>query len=554
MSPDATDPPSEPGGPKGKEPAAKTDEVEASTDLFQRPALGAAREQFRRDLASAKEARQRAEAEFGTHEQHVEALKAGADPETTALLAARAELGQILDDVAAFLGRFVVFPSEGARFATTLWVAHAHCPGAFDTTPRLCALSPEKRSGKTRLLEVLELLTPTARHAVNISAAALFRMVATMSPTLLWDEADTFFGPRAASNYEELRGLVNAGYRKGATAWRCVGVGEKAIEPKEFPAFCVIAMAGIGDLPDTILDRAVLLRMRRRSPGEPVERFRRRDVTPPGRDLHGRLATWAKAAEGELSERWPEFPEGLSDRDEDTWEPLLAIADLADGPWPERARRAARELVAEREQVEPSRGVRLLKDVHTCFGDLDRLTTEELLDRLHKLEESPWGDLRGKPLDARGLARRLKPYGVRPHNVRFHDDSQAKGYERADFTDAWSRYLALSAESPSQASQPSQAHPDPSEDPHPSQVSLPLTRDGTAGTDGTDRSEIGSRRGSSSVPPAVPGASEAVPEDPDGSVTDLGLDQLDDLLAKVDVEDAPVPTDADLDRSGPEDP
>ena len=131
-------------------------------------------------------------------------------------------------------------------------------------------VSPEKGSGKTRLLEVLELLTPTARHAVNMTAAALFRAVEMDQPTLLFDEADTYFGPKAAKDHEELRGLVNAGHRRGAVAYRVVGKGAE-MSVKAFPAFAAVALAGIGDLPDTILDRSVLIRMRRRAPDETVE-------------------------------------------------------------------------------------------------------------------------------------------------------------------------------------------------------------------------------------------------------------------------------------------
>jgi uncharacterized protein DUF3631 len=355
-------------------------------------------------------------------------------------MAAEAEAGCfLLDQVAAELARYVAFPSPEARDAVALWAAHAHAATAFESTPRLALLSPEKGSGKTRTLEVLDLLVPEPMHAVNATAAAIFRAVEAHQPTLLFDEADTVFGPLARGEHEELRGLVNAGHRKGAVAYRCVG-DPANMEVKAFPAFCAVAIAGIGDLPDTILDRAVLVRMRRRGPGEQVEPFRRRKAAPRLRELHEALAAWTWTHHDQLAQAEPEMPPGLVDRPADVWEALLAIADLAGGDWPTRARKAAVKLNKERGEADPSLGVALLRDVRAVWDGREGMPTEELLRRLAALEESPWGDLRGKPLDARGLARRLRPFDVRPTNVRVGEEVR-KGYLRADLHDAWTRYL-----------------------------------------------------------------------------------------------------------------
>jgi hypothetical protein len=349
------------------------------------------------------------------------------------------EGAELLDQVAAMLGRYIAFPSPATLTAVTLWAAHCHAVAAFESTPRLALLSPEKGSGKTRTLEVLELLVPRPMHAVNATAAALFRAVEAHQPTLLFDEADTYFGPMARGEHEELRGLVNAGHRKGAVAYRCVGEPAR-MEVKAFPAFCAVAIAGIGDLPPTILDRAVLVRMRRRAPGEHVEPFRRRKAAKVGDELREALAGWMKAHADQLADAEPEMPAGLVDRPADVWEALLAIADLAGGPCPARSRKAALELNAARVEADPSLGVALLRDTRAVFDEADALATEELLKRLCALDESPWGDLRGKPLDARGLARRLKPYEVRPTTIRV-GDATPKGYRRQDLADAWTRYL-----------------------------------------------------------------------------------------------------------------
>jgi Protein of unknown function (DUF3631) len=349
------------------------------------------------------------------------------------------EGADLLDQVAAMLARYIAFPSPAARDAVTLWAAHCHAVAAFESTPRLALLSPEKGSGKTRTLEVLELLVPRPMHAVNATAAALFRAVEAHQPTLLFDEADTYFGPMARGEHEELRGLVNAGHRKGAVAYRCVGEPAR-MEVKAFPAYCAVAIAGIGDLPPTILDRAVLIRMRRRAPGEHIEPFRRRKAAKVCDELRDALAGWMKAHADQLGDAEPEMPAGLVDRPADVWEALLAIADAAGGDWPARARAAALELNAARVEADPGLGVALLRDLRAVFDGADVLATEELLRRLCALEESPWGDLRGKPLDARGLARRLRPYEVRPTTIRVGEGTP-KGYRRVDLHDPWSRYL-----------------------------------------------------------------------------------------------------------------
>jgi Protein of unknown function (DUF3631) len=349
------------------------------------------------------------------------------------------EGAELLGEVAAMLARYVAFPSPAAHTAVTLWTAHCHAVGAFESTPRLALLSPEKGSGKTRCLEVLELLVPRPMHAVSATAAALFRAVEARQPTLLFDEADTYFGPMAKGDHEELRGLVNAGHRKGAVAYRCVG-DPAHMEVRAYPAFCAVALAGIGDLPDTILDRAVLVRMRRRAPGEEVEPFRRRKALKAGEDLRDALAAWMLTNRDHLADAEPQMPPGLVDRPADVWEALLAVADLAGGDWPARARKAALELNAERVAADTSLGIALLRDIRAVFDSADSMATEALLEQLCALEESPWGDLRGKPLDARGLARRLRPYDVRPANVRTGEEVR-KGYLRADLHDAWTRYL-----------------------------------------------------------------------------------------------------------------
>jgi hypothetical protein len=166
----------------------------------------------------------------------------------------------LLDDVAAFVRRFVVV-SDMQADAIALWVAHTHAAEAAETTPYLVLTSAEKRSGKTRLLEVLELVVHEPLPTANISDAALFRAIKELGPTLLLDEVDAIFGGKARER-EDLRGLLNAGYRRGAVARRMGGAKMTTLEA--FPVYCPKAFAAIGKLPDTIADRSIAIRLQPR--------------------------------------------------------------------------------------------------------------------------------------------------------------------------------------------------------------------------------------------------------------------------------------------------
>jgi hypothetical protein len=337
-------------------------------------------------------------------------------PTTSAGVAANG--AELLTDVDAFLRRFVAYPSDHAHVAHTLWIAHAHAMEAWDSTPRIAFLSPEPGSGKTRALEVSEILVPNPVEAVNVTPAYLFRKVGSEdgAPTILFDEVDTIFGPKAKDN-EEIRGLLNAGHRRGAVAGRCVVRG-KTVETEEIPAYCAVALAGLGSLPDTLMSRAIVIRMRRRAPSEKVEPYRRRDEIGEGHELRGRLVGWATARGKILYAARPALPSGIEDRNADVWEALFAIADAAGGDWPKKAREAAVALIAASREQEPSLGIRLLADLRTVFGETEVLFTEAILVALHALEESPWQDLKGKALDSRGLGLRLRQYGIKSKQIR----------------------------------------------------------------------------------------------------------------------------------------
>jgi Protein of unknown function (DUF3631)/Bifunctional DNA primase/polymerase, N-terminal len=360
-----------------------------------------------------------------------------------------------LNAVHAYLTRFVAFPSEAASVAHTLWCGHTHMMSAWESTPREAFLSAEPESGKTRVLEASEPLLPNVVNTVNASVAYLFRKCADPNnlPTVLFDEIDTIFGPRNDKQHEDVRGFINAGHRRGATFGRCVVHGS-AVLTEETPIYAPVAMAGLGWLPDTLLSRSIIIRMRRRLKTEKIEPFRHRIHNPEGKKIEGRLATWAKTVVKRAAAMRPTMPEGVEDRQADAWEPLLAVAELAGGQWPRRARGAAVALVAVNRERPVSLHLRLLEDMRTVFfkqlaavsiATPKGLPTRILIDQLYALEDGPWQTLnKGDGLNSNQVAFYIHDYGVEPNLLRpdpANPKKRARGYLLGELADAWRRYL-----------------------------------------------------------------------------------------------------------------
>jgi len=353
-------------------------------------------------------------------------------------------LSDLLDELVTFIHRFVVLNDDQA-IACALWVAHTHVLDASDQTPYLWVTAPEKRCGKTRLLEVLALLVARPWLTGRTSPAAMVRKIDQERPTLLLDESDAAF--QGDKDYAELlRGLLNTGHKSNGKYSACVGQGAN-ISFRDFSTFSPKAIAGIGQLPDTVADRAIPIRLQRKAGSEKVERFRERKVRPQADPLSSRLQLWAGRSVALLSDAEPELPEQMSDRAQDGAEPLLAIADAAGGEWPQRARQALVALFQGGTPDDDSLGVRLLSDSRAIFDSLavDRVSSADLCNALKELDEGPWKDLyKGKGLSLRDLARRLNPFGVISGSIRLNDGRTPKGYYRSSFETAWQRYCPRS--------------------------------------------------------------------------------------------------------------
>ena len=339
----------------------------------------------------------------------------------------------LLDALAASFTRYVVLP-DGAADALALWVLFAHAHDAAYVSPIMALVSPEKRCGKTTGLTIIGALAPRALSTANITAAALFRTVEKWGPTVLIDEADTFL-----RDNDELRGVLNSGHVRGSGVIRTVGDNH---EPRRFSTWAPKAIAFIGALPDTLADRSISLRLRRKRPDEIVERLRL-DRMDDLTIIKRQAARWAADNLDALRGADPNVPADLHDRAADNWRTMLAVADLAGGGWPDRARVTVKTISSD-DNDEASAKVMLLADIRIIMANraVERIVSVDLVEALVAMEDRPWPEWkRGKPITTRGVARLLAVFQIRPRPLRMDGHSVAKGYLLDDFKDTFTRYI-----------------------------------------------------------------------------------------------------------------
>jgi hypothetical protein len=352
----------------------------------------------------------------------------------------------LLSEMTATVRRYVVM-EEGAAEAVALWVVHAHALEAFTISPRLGITSPEKGCGKTTCLDVVACMVPRPLATANTTPAAIFRTIEKAGPTLLIDEADTFL-----TDNDEMRGVLNSGHRKSAAfVLRVVGDDH---EPRMFSTWAATVIAMIGRLPDTLEDRSIPVRLRRRRADETITPFRA-DRADDLAILARKAARWAADHVIDLAGVDPAIPPAINNRAADNWRPLLAVADAAGGEWPAHARRIAETVVAGAGTDVQSAKVMLLEDIRAAFEDrgADRLPSADLVAALVDMEGRPWCEWRhGKPVTQNSLARLLAPFSISPGSIRIGTHT-AKGYRLEQFTDAFARYIPIP---PVQSATPSQ--------------------------------------------------------------------------------------------------
>jgi putative DNA primase/helicase len=355
------------------------------------------------------------------------------DPEPSAL----SQNGVVLlDDIVRQVRRFLVADSTSID-AIALWVVFAHIAQKAFICPNLCFNSATKACGKTTALDIVARLVPRAIPTSNITPAALFRAIEAFTPTLVIDEADSVF-----RNNDELRTIINSGFsRLAAYVIRTVGDN---FEARTFNVFCAKTIALIGNLPDTLASRSIIVKMRRRTPQEEIQRLRS-DIDQGFQDLKVRIVRFTLDHGDAILAIDPDIPSSLSDRQADCWRELLRIADFSGGNWPNRARAAALELCAK-DDDSGDFSIRLLADIQRVFSEeqeRSKWPSQTLVDALRDIEGSPWPGPDfgyGKGLTTNRLARMLTKFDIHPE-TRKEGGKTFKGYLTTSFADAFSRYL-----------------------------------------------------------------------------------------------------------------
>ena len=371
----------------------------------------------------------------------------------------------LLSELSITLAKYVVMEPR-QRDAVALWATRAHAHDLRDTSPPLVIKSATMRSGKTKLVETLERLAPRPLFLSGITAAFLERVIETHRPTILIDEYDALTSADPALAEAARAQLNRSSRRRGARVGKNVPLPGGGYEARMFSTWAPTVIAGIGDPPATVIDRAIVIDLKRKLSTEKIAPLRERDGADLG-VLRCKIARFVANIETELRAIEPKPPLPVdSDRARDMWEPLLAVADVAGGDWPARAREAGKALVDASEQGlgEGNVDVLLLSDIRDIFADgfpperkADRegagrpddgpkLATKDLLEKLHGLEERPWGawGRARKSMTDKALGDRLRPYGVRSRTIRI-GTSTPKGYYLRSFQDAFARYLPASS-------------------------------------------------------------------------------------------------------------
>lgn len=357
---------------------------------------------------------------------------------------------QLLTEISITIRRFIVLDAELAD-AAALWVAFTWFINAVEIAPLAIINAPEKACGKSQLLDLLGRMAARPISAANSSTAFMFRAVAMWTPTILIDEADTFI-----RDNDELKGLINAGYtRANAYVGRVVGDNH---EPKLFKVWSAKALAGISlekHLPDATMSRAIVFELRRKLPHEQVSRLREaEDGLFDG--IASKLARFSDDYSQKVRLARPTLPDELNDRAQDNWQPLLAIAGCAGNEWIQRATAAALKLsgVGDRSA---STGNELLADIKQIFEAKKtvRIKSVDLIAALCEDEECGWATYnRGKPLTPRQLGKQLAVYGISSKTVRLGDKNTPKGFDAAQFADAFARYLTAPEKLPQHRNAP----------------------------------------------------------------------------------------------------
>lgn len=346
---------------------------------------------------------------------------------------------ELLDVVKATIKRFIILDDEQAT-ASALWCAMTWFINSISIAPLCIINAPEKACGKSQLLTVMGRMSYRPLSSSNATPSALFRAVELWKPTIMIDEADTFF-----RDNPELTGLVNAGFERGTTILRSESTGDSFI-PKAFAVYSAKAIAGIQlekHLTEATLSRGIIIKLRKKLSGESIDKMRHAEDGLFD-SISSKLARFAEDYSERVRLACPALPDSLGDREQDFYEPLLAIASMAGDGWFTKATSAALVLCHSVEKQE-SIGNELLADIQAVFErkGVQKISTADLITALIEDDEAAWATYnRGKPIAPRQLGKQISAYGITSKQWRPSKyENPVRGFEIDQFTESFSRYL-----------------------------------------------------------------------------------------------------------------
>jgi putative DNA primase/helicase len=357
----------------------------------------------------------------------------------------------LLSELVDFFSGPLVLPEGGAE-ACALYAVMTYAVDMLELVPYLSASSAVMRSGKTRLTTLFSFVVRKPLVTTNASPSAIFRECERSQPTLILDEGDTFI-----TMNEELRGILNSGYDRNLKVLRAVPVGRDFVA-RPFSAFGPKIIALIGDLPATVMDRTIFLEMRRKRRTDQVVAFRRRQrgiYRSQGRQLARKIVRWVEDHRRVLVDAEPVMPVELDDRAADNWEPLLTIADEVGGDWPDRARKVAVLLSAERDERTVDEKIQLLADIYAIFKQNGGYPIQPtgLALALCAMDERPWRShgARNECISSDRIGKILGTFGIKSKKSRVTNpeilrhlpsniSQPVRLYWPDLFKEAWERY------------------------------------------------------------------------------------------------------------------
>jgi hypothetical protein len=348
-------------------------------------------------------------------------------------------LGEILDTAAAQLRRFMVMSKEQVT-AVVLWIAASHLVHStklqLEVFPKLAIQSKDPESGKSRLLTLVWNTVPRAKMWTNPSGAFLVRAVEQGYPSLCLDEL------QYAEDRNLLRVIDASQYRVQAYVPLLVPTKIGGYLPREFPVWTPMALARLGEFSRAQQSRSIVIWMFPKLPSESRERLWP-IIVPELVQCRRQLAAWAATVNEWVQ---PSVPEGLYNRGEENWEPLLFVAERADRAWVKRARAAAEVLTKVERQ--PTLTASLLTSIWKAYQpDPDKnpapfLATAELLAKLIADPDEDWSLLGpgGRSITAAWLRERLR-HLLKPEGSQREHRTSPRGYAFSQFAGAFARFI-----------------------------------------------------------------------------------------------------------------